>query len=338
MERLFRVMEVLKKILNIVIDIFIVLVVIISAIIAIISLTARDSGVANLFGYVPFSVQSNSMSPVFEAGDLIVGKKVEDNQKYKVGDIVTFWTTIQDDKGNDVSVLNTHRIVKLQDRYNTGTIVYETKGDNNDIQDKNFVIHSAIVSVWSQEGKDDGIRIQKLGSVLDFLRKPTGFFLAVVLPMIAFFIYELVRFITNFKNYNKEKQKEAALQAAKELMGGNSSDSSGLSEEQKAQAILEYLEKQKSGQEAAPPEPEAAQEPEAPAAEAAAEPQPAAEAAAEPQAEAEAEAEQSQPAAEAAPAEESDSAEETEQPASDAETEAVTEPEQETEVLDTQDD
>ena len=321
-------MEVLKKILNIVIDIFIVLVVIISAIIAIISLTARDSGVANLFGYVPFSVQSNSMSPVFEAGDLIVGKKVDDNQKYKVGDIVTFWTTIQDDKGNDVSVLNTHRIVKLQDRYNTGTIVYETKGDNNDIQDKNFVIHSAIVSVWSQEGKDDGIRIQKLGSVLDFLRKPTGFFLAVVLPMIAFFIYELVRFITNFKNYNKEKQKEAALQAAKELMGSNSSDSSGLSEEQKAQAILEYLEKQKSGQEAAPPEPEAAQEPEAPAAEAAAEPQ----------AEAEAEAEQPQPAAEAAPAEESDSAEETEQPASDAETEAVTEPEQETEVLDAQDD
>lgn len=317
-------MEVLKKILNIVIDIFIVLVVIISAIIAIISLTARDSGVANIFGYVPFSVQSNSMSPVFEAGDLIVGKKVEDNQEYKVGDIITFWTTIQDDNGNDVSVLNTHRIVKLQDRFNTGTIVYETKGDNNDIQDKNYVIQSAIVSVWSQEGKDDGIRVQKLGSVLDFLRKPTGFFLAVVLPMIAFFIYELVRFITNFKNYNKEKQKEAALQAAKELMGGNSSDSSGLSEEQKAQAILEYLEKQKSGKEASPPAPEAAQEPQAPEAEAPAE---------QPQAEAEAE-----PAAEEAPAEENDSAEEIEQPATAQNTEAVSEPEQETEVLDAQED
>ncbi len=317
-------MEVLKKILNIVIDIFIVLVVIISAIIAIISLTARDSGVANIFGYVPFSVQSNSMSPVFEAGDLIVGKKVEDNQEYKVGDIITFWTTIQDANGNDVSVLNTHRIVKLQDRFNTGTIVYETKGDNNDIQDKNYVIQSAIVSVWSQEGKDDGIRVQKLGSVLDFLRKPTGFFLAVVLPMIAFFIYELVRFITNFKNYNKEKQKEAALQAAKELMGGSSSDSSGLSEEQKAQAILDYLEKQKSGKEATPPAPEAAQEPEAPEAEAPAE---------QPQAEAEAE-----PAAEEAPAEENDSAEETEQPATAQNTEAVSEPEQETEVSDAQED
>ena len=70
-------MEVLKKILNIIIDIFIVLVVIVSATIAVVSITARDSGVANVFGYVPFSVQSNSMSPVFEAGDLIVGNLVK---------------------------------------------------------------------------------------------------------------------------------------------------------------------------------------------------------------------------------------------------------------------
>ena len=123
---------------------------------------------------------------------------------------------------------------------------------------------------------------------------------------------------SRFKNYNKEKQKEAALQAARELMGDTSSDSSGLSEEQKAQAILEYLEKQKAEQGAAPPSPEAVQEPEAP--------------------EAEVEAEQPQPAAEEAPAEENDSAEEIEQPATAQNTEAVTEPEQETEVLDAQED
>ena len=314
-------MEVLKKVLNIIIDIFIVLVVIVSAVIAIISLTARDSGVANLFGYVPFSVQSNSMSPVFETGDLIVGKKVAPDQEYKVGDIVTFFTSIKDDNGNDVSVLNTHRIVKITNRFNTGTIVYETKGDNNDIEDENFVIHDAIVSVWSQEGKDDGIRIQKMGSVLDFLRKPTGFFLAVVLPMIVFFIYELVRFITNFLNYNKEKQKEAALQAAKEMMGDDSSDSSGLSEDQKAQAILEYLEKQKaqSGGDAlvAGAAPESEEAP-APAAEETAEQAPE---------EAAPAAEQTEAAAEQ-PAEKSDEAEETEQPAAEQSTEAVTEPEQ----------
>lgn len=315
-------MEILKKILNIVIDIFIVLVVIISAIIAIISVSSQKDGVANFFGYVPFSVQTDSMSPAFEAGDLIVSKRLETQgadaeYEFKKGDVVTFYTTIEDDNGNKETVMNTHRIVELVPDREGKIYAYETKGDNNMVKDKQTVNKMAIVALWST-GDAKGIKIEKLGSVLAFLRKPSGFFIAVVIPMIIFFIYELVRFITNFMNYNKEKQKEAALQAAKELMGDTSSDSSGLSEDQKAQAILEYLEKQKAEQGAAPPSPEAVQEPEAP--------------------EAEAVAEQPEPAAEEAPAQDSDSAEETEQPATAQNTEAVSEPEQETEVLDTQDD
>ena len=248
-------MEVLKKILNIVIDIFIVLVVIVSATIAVISVTARDSGVSNLFGYVPFTVQSNSMSPVFEAGDMIVGKHLSDEDKetmeFKKGDIITFWDSMEDENGQNISFLNTHRIVKAQTLTEApaGQRKLETKGDHNVSQDDGYITDANIVAIWSQEGKDDGIRIQKIGSVLDFLRKPSGFFMAVLLPMAIFFIYELIRFITNLSNYNKEKAKEAALEAAKELMGDSASDSSGLSEEQKAQAILEFLEKQKAQQE-----------------------------------------------------------------------------------------
>ena len=321
-------MEALKKVLNVIIDIFIILVVIISAIIAVVSLSSRDTGVANVFGYVPFSVQTDSMSPAFEAGDLIVSKKLDTmgadaDYNFKVGDVITFWTQAQDDAGNNVDILNTHRIIELVPNLEGKNTAFITKGDNNLVKDKSLVRLESIVSIWSS-GDEKGIKVSKIGSVLDFLRKPSGFFIAVVLPMIAFFIYELIRFITNFKNYNKEKQKEAALQAARELMGDTSSDSSGLSEEQKAQAILEYLEKQKSEQGAAPPSPEAVQEPEAPEAEPPAE---------QPQAEAEAE-----PAAEESPAEENDSAEETEQPATAQNTEAVSEPEQETEVLDAQED
>lgn len=261
-------MEVLKKILNIVIDIFIVLVVVISAIIAAVSITTRDSGVANLFGYVPFSVQSNSMSPVFETGDLIVGNLVKKEDRivknFHEGDIVTFWTSTEDANGVLVEFLNTHRIIEIQDR--GGATVFITKGDNNSLEDSDFVAPENIVAKWSSENQDDGILIKKVGSVLDFLRKPSGFFIAVVIPMIIFFIYELVRFITNFMSYNKQKSKEAALEAAKELMGDSSSDSSGLSEEQKAQAILEFLEKQKAEQaDAKEDEKEQAEETEQPA-------------------------------------------------------------------------
>lgn len=244
-------MEALKKILNIIIDIFIVLVVLVSAVIAVVSITSRDSGVANLFGYIPFTVQSNSMSPVFEAGDLIVGKAVEENQTFEVGDVITYWTMIPDKNGINHSVLNTHRIVSAKpegDKYQ----MFITRGDNNEADDKVTTHSTSVVALWSHKD-NDGIRIKKLGSVFGFLRKPSGFFIAVVIPMIIFFIYELVRFITNFMNYNREKSKQAALEAAKQLMGDSSSDSSGLSEEQKAQAILDYLEKQKAEQAAAPP-------------------------------------------------------------------------------------
>ncbi|MBQ6381565.1 MAG: signal peptidase I [Clostridia bacterium] len=316
-------MDVLKKILNIVIDIFIFLVVIISAIIAIISVSASKTGVANFFGYVPFSVQTDSMSPAFEAGDLIVSKKMDTqgadiDYEFKKGDVVTFWTTIEDDNGNKETVMNTHRILDLVPDREGKIYAYETKGDNNLVKDKETVNKAAIVALWST-GDQPGIKVAKLGSVLAFLRKPSGFFIAVVIPMIIFFIYELVRFITNFMNYNKEKQKEAALQAAKELMGDGSSDSSGLSEDQKAQAILEYLEKQKTEQAAAPPAENAPPAQEAPA--------PAEAAPAEP------EAAQEQPASE-----ESTKAEETKQPAAEQSTEAVTEPEQDETVSEASED
>jgi len=243
-------MDVLKKILNVVIDIFIVLVVIISAIIAIISVSSQKTGVPDFFGYVPFTVKTDSMSPAFNAGDMIVSKKLETQGKdadyeFKEGDVVTFWTTIKDNEGHEEKALNTHRIYKyvpnLAGEYNA----YETKGDNNMVADKDIVSRTQIVAIWSS-GEQEGIKIKKVGTVLEFLRKPSGFFIAVVIPMIIFFIYELIRFITNFMNYNKEKAKEAALEAAKGMLGDDASGSSGLSEEQKAQAILEYLEKQKS--------------------------------------------------------------------------------------------
>lgn len=240
-------MEVLKKILNIIIDIFIILVVIVSAAVAAITLSQRANGVPMIFGYVPLSVQTDSMSPTLEVGDLIIGKKADPNAEYQKGDIVTYWAVIEDKETNTKSqYINTHRIIGETVNKANGEKLYVTKGDHNDLKDKYYTSKSSVISVWQKDGADDGIRVSKMGNVLTFLRKPSGFFLCVVLPMAVFFIYELVRFITNLIAYNKSKSREAALEAAKEIMGNDgSSDSSGLSEEQKAQAILDYIEKQK---------------------------------------------------------------------------------------------
>lgn len=213
----------ISKILNIVVDIIVVLILVVSVFVATLSITSKSSGVPNIFGIAPLSVQSGSMSGTFEAGDLIFCKVTNDSSiKYEKDDIVTFPIEIQ-----GVDTLNTHRIVDvIEDDNNT---YYQTKGDNKDtnpVADEELQTSSTIVAKYT------GVKIGGLGTVLSFLRTQLGFFLCVLLPMIIFFLYEAVRVVLNVIAYNKEK----ALEEAKTAVA-----SSELTEEQKKKAIEEYL-------------------------------------------------------------------------------------------------
>ncbi|MEE1060591.1 MAG: signal peptidase I [Ruminococcus sp.] len=215
-----------QKIANIthkIVDVLVILVLIVSVLIAVLSLTSKSSGVPNIFGMAPLSVQSNSMSGTFEEGDLIIGNVTNDPaREYKVGDIVTFPITIE-----GVETLNTHRIVDVIKDENI--TYYQTQGDNKDtnpIADEELQTASTIKAVYT------GTKIGGLGYVLSFLRTQLGFFLCVLLPMIIFFIYEAIRVVLNVIAYNKEK----ALEEAKNVIAN-----SELTEEQKKKAVEEYL-------------------------------------------------------------------------------------------------
>lgn len=213
----------LSKILHIIVDLLVILVLIVSVLIATLSLTSKSSGVPNIFGIAPLSVQSDSMSGTFETGDLIICKVTNDpSVEYQKDDIVTFPIEI-----NGVEVLNTHRITEvIKDDNNT---YYQTKGDNKDtnpIADEVLQTSSTIVAQYT------GVKIGGVGTVLSFLRTQLGFFLCVLLPMIIFFLYEAVRVVLNVIAYNKEK----ALEEAKASVAG-----AELTEEQKKKAIEEYL-------------------------------------------------------------------------------------------------
>ena len=213
----------LSKILHIIVDVLVILVLIVSVLIATLSLTSKSSGVPNIFGVAPLSVQSDSMSGTFETGDLIFCKVTNDpSVEYQKDDIVTFPIEI-----NGVEVLNTHRITEvIKDDNNT---YYQTQGDNKDtnpVADEILQTSSTIVAQYT------GVKIGGLGTVLSFLRTQLGFFLCVLLPMIIFFLYEAVRVVLNVIAYNKEK----ALEEAKSAVAG-----AELTEEQKKKAIEEYL-------------------------------------------------------------------------------------------------
>lgn len=212
-----------KKIFNAIIDIIVVLILIVSILMVVLSLTTKSQGVPNIFGYAPMSVESYSMEPTINKGDLIIGKVTNDiDYEYKVGDIVTFPIEI-----DGIQTYNTHRIIEVID--DDGITYYKTQGDNKDtnpIADEEMQTSSSIVAVYT------GTKIPAIGNFFGFIRTQLGFFLCVLLPMILFFVYEAIRVIMNLLAYNKEKTFAEAQEAVQ---------NAELTEEQKQRAIEEYL-------------------------------------------------------------------------------------------------
>ena len=88
----------------------------------------RNNGVPNLLGYIPLTVESDSMKPAFSKNDLIISRDIDDIKDLNEGDVITFWTIIDGKR-----VKNTHRIIKVNEH--DWNISYVTKGDNNPTED-----------------------------------------------------------------------------------------------------------------------------------------------------------------------------------------------------------
>ena len=143
--------------------------------------TKDDQNVASILGYTPLVVETDSMKPTFESGDLIFIKKC-DTSKLKEGDIITFHTII-----DNQYALNTHRIQKIDEA--NGVRSYTTIGDNN-----NGVADQHVISDGDIVGKYIG-HVSGLGKVMNFLSSSMGFLIVIVLPMLLFFIYQVYNLI-----------------------------------------------------------------------------------------------------------------------------------------------
>ena len=212
----------MKKVVGIVINVILWLFVVFAALTTVVVFTGTsNNGVGNLFGYMPFSIQTQSMEPTIKAGDVVIGKEVDFNT-LKEGDIITYWTTVDEQK-----ILNTHRITKVISNGKGSVPSFKTKGDNNQIEDEYTVAAADIVAKYNS-------KISGLGKAVDFLETQKGFFICIVLPLILFFLYKLYHFI---KVLVTVKQEKAGLSKEDE-------------EELKKKAVEEYLAKQKEEQEA----------------------------------------------------------------------------------------
>jgi len=123
-------------------------------------------------------------------------------QPLKVGDIITFYDT-------RIDHFNTHRIVEIRPAFDGG-LEFVTQGDKRNATnpyDPNGANDSAHYEVVHQVNVL-GIYKSKwsgAGKVLDFVQKPTGFALVIVIPTALLFAYELFVLIRLLMKANKEK-------------------------------------------------------------------------------------------------------------------------------------
>ena len=182
------------KIISTIVNVILVIAIVIAATATYTSyVSTSGNGVPTVLGLRVFSIQTDSMYPTLNPGDLIIDKAVKDSSQLQVGDIITYWTVI-----NGERVLNTHRISQIYD--GGGHLIFETKGDNNSISDSLTVHESEVVGIYSS-------RIVGVGKVFDYLQTSTGFLIVVVVPVFLFFLYYLIQFFRVLFEYQNVKNR-----------------------------------------------------------------------------------------------------------------------------------
>lgn len=153
----------------------------------------NQSEIPDFFGYKNFIIISKSMEPAIMSGDAIIVKEIHQSE-VKINDIISF---------NDNGTITTHRIVAIIEE--NGIKKYKTKGDNNNIEDKEEITYDKI------EGKYQ-LKIKGFGVIIKILRnKLTLLLLVMLLGLNCWYSYR----ISNRKQGRKKKRKEFNLKKNK---------------------------------------------------------------------------------------------------------------------------
>ena len=166
-------------------------------------------------GVVPLIVLTDSMYPDIKKGDLIFTKKVDTNT-IQVGDVISFYAA-----EDDYTTIWTHQVIEvIQDGE---TVKFRTKGINNPTPDGKLREADKIVGKWND------VRIGGAGSLAMEMQKPGGLIICVVVPILLFVGYDIIRRKMYEKNQGSDvdalraelealKAEKAAQQAAPEVI------------------------------------------------------------------------------------------------------------------------
>ena len=145
--------------------------------------------VPSIGGTFPLIVLTDSMYPEIKSGDLIICNTAE-AEDIKVNDIISFF----DPAGNGSTIV-THRVIEIVEE--DGKILFRTRGDNNNTEDKKLAPAENLVGVYK-------MRIAGAGHIAMFMQSTAGLIVCVVLPIILLVGYDFVR----RRIYEKSKKED----------------------------------------------------------------------------------------------------------------------------------
>ena len=137
-----------------------------------------------------YVIVTPSMVPTIKIDDAIVVKRV-DNDKYNLGDIITFNSNDSSYEGLAV----THRIVGKQ-KLDEKTSVYTTKGDNNQL------IDPASVKTDDIYGKVL-FKVPQVGKIREYFSHPANYLMCLLIPAVIFIIYNMTKILVLMKKKKK---------------------------------------------------------------------------------------------------------------------------------------
>lgn len=171
-------MKKLLNALNVLVTVVLVLVIAAAAFLAFSARFSKDK-IPTVAGHKVLTVLSGSMEPAIHTGDVVIIRPITPADEIKEGDVITFRTKEKAD------MLITHRVMGTVN-VNGVPKAYVTKGDANDSEDLSTVARDQVVGIYQW-------RVPYFGYVSNFMHKPVGIILCVVLPGLLLIGMEFVK-------------------------------------------------------------------------------------------------------------------------------------------------
>ena len=180
----------------------------------------------SLFGIRFYIVLSDSMSPSennkddkvhFNAGDIVLSRKVKDPAALQPGDIISFVSQNTTSFGETV----THKIRSVETTPD-GRVSYVTYGTNTGANDEVQVEPSFVLGKYA--GKLPGV-----GHFFAFMKTVPGYLVCILVPFLLLIIYNGVSVIRLFRRYRREQMAE--MQAEKQEIAAQRDENQRMMEE-----------------------------------------------------------------------------------------------------------